>query len=81
MGLSRSTFYERPVSAPDDVAIVEALAAICEEFENFGWRRGSRRAAPSRRDRQPQKDPAPDARAWSSAEKPPTLSRNDRQRS
>jgi putative transposase len=39
MGISRSTYYEQPISGPDDTAIVEAIAAICEEFENYGWRR------------------------------------------
>jgi len=39
MGISRSTYYEQPVSEHDDTAIVEAIAAICEEFENYGWRR------------------------------------------
>lgn len=39
MGLARSTYYE-PASAPaDDTAIVEAIAAICDEFECYGWRR------------------------------------------
>jgi putative transposase len=39
MAISRSTFYDVPVSAPDDTAIVEAIAAICDEFESYGWRR------------------------------------------
>ncbi|WP_130231508.1 IS3 family transposase [Bradyrhizobium sp. Leo121] len=39
MGTSRSTYYDVPVSAPDDTAIVEAIAAICDEFEHYGWRR------------------------------------------
>ena len=39
MGISRSAYYERPAPAHDDAAIVEAIAAICEEFENYGWRR------------------------------------------
>ena len=38
MGIARSTFYDKP-AAPDDTAIVEAIAAICEEFEFYGWRR------------------------------------------
>jgi hypothetical protein len=40
MGISRSTYYETPVSTPDDTAIVEAIAVICDEFECYGWRRG-----------------------------------------
>jgi putative transposase len=39
MGISRSTFYEEPIAAHDDTAIVEAIAAICDEFEFYGWRR------------------------------------------
>ena len=39
MGISRSTYDERPNAAPDDTAIVEAIAAICDEFEFYGWRR------------------------------------------
>ncbi len=36
MGLSRTTFYEQPRSAVDDTATVEAIAAICNEFEHYG---------------------------------------------
>ena len=39
MGVSRSTYYEPPNAALDDTAIVEAIAAICDEFEFYGWRR------------------------------------------
>jgi putative transposase len=39
MGIARSTFYEQPLAAHDDTAIVEAIASICEEFEFYGWRR------------------------------------------
>ncbi len=39
MAISRSTFYDAPVSAPDDTAIIEAIAAVCDEFECYGWRR------------------------------------------
>ena len=39
MGISRSTYYETPTPMSDDTAIVEAMAAICDEFENYGWRR------------------------------------------
>jgi putative transposase len=38
MGIARSTFYDKP-AAHDDTAIVEAIAAICDEFEAYGWRR------------------------------------------
>jgi putative transposase len=39
MGIARSTFYDEPTPAHDDTAIVEAIAAICDEFEFYGWRR------------------------------------------
>jgi putative transposase len=39
MGVSRSAYYDAPVSARDDTAIVEAMAAVCDEFECYGWRR------------------------------------------
>ena len=39
MGLARSTFYDEPVVAVDDTAIVEAMSRICEDFERYGWRR------------------------------------------
>jgi hypothetical protein len=29
----------RPTGAQDDTATVEAIAAICDEFEAYGWRR------------------------------------------
>jgi putative transposase len=37
MGIARSTFYDLPIAVHDDTAIVEAIAAICDEF--YGWRR------------------------------------------
>jgi putative transposase len=39
MGIARSTFYDLPTAVHDDTAIVEAIVAICEEFEFYGWRR------------------------------------------
>ena len=36
MGIERSTFYDLPTALHDDTAIV---AAICDEFEFYGWRR------------------------------------------
>ena len=39
MGIARSTFYDEPTASHDDTAIVEAIAAICDEFEAYGWRR------------------------------------------
>jgi putative transposase len=39
MGLSRSTYYDRPERAADDTAIVEAIHAVCDDFECYGYRR------------------------------------------
>ena len=39
MGIARSTYYDTPVSNPDNTAIVEAIGTICDEFEYYGWRR------------------------------------------
>jgi putative transposase len=39
MGLPRSTYYDEPTAPADDTAIVEAIAAICDEFEAYGYRR------------------------------------------
>ena len=39
MGISRTAFYAEPHSQADDTAIVVAIAAICNEFEHYGWRR------------------------------------------
>ena len=39
MGIARSIFYDDPTAADDDTPIVEAIAAICDEFEACGWRR------------------------------------------
>jgi HTH-like domain len=39
MGIARSPFYDEPSASHDDTAVVEAIAAICDEFEAYGWRR------------------------------------------
>jgi putative transposase len=39
MGIARSTYYDRPEKAVDDTAIVEAMFAICDDFEFYGYRR------------------------------------------
>jgi putative transposase len=39
MGMTRSTYYATPAPPPDDTAIVETIAGICDEFESYGWRR------------------------------------------
>ena len=39
MGIARSTYYDAPMRARDDTALVEAMHAIKNEFEAYGWRR------------------------------------------
>lgn len=39
MGLSRSTYYDRPSLPADDAAIIASMIAICDEFEAYGYRR------------------------------------------
>ena len=39
MGIARSTYYDAPMRSADDTALVEAMHAIKDEFEAFGWRR------------------------------------------
>jgi putative transposase len=39
MAMARSTYYNQPGLALDDTAIVEAIAAVCDAFEAYGWRR------------------------------------------
>lgn len=39
MSLVRSTYYNAPTRAANDAALVEAMAAICDAFKAYGWRR------------------------------------------
>lgn len=39
MGLARSTYYDRPARVVDDTALVDAMCAIGDEFEAYGYRR------------------------------------------
>jgi putative transposase len=39
MGIARSTYYDAASAHADDTAVVEAIPAICDEFECYGWRR------------------------------------------
>lgn len=39
MGIARSTYYDEPMEACGDTALLAAITAICEEFEAYGWRR------------------------------------------
>jgi putative transposase len=39
MGIARSTYYDKPELTLDDTEIVEAMAAISDEFDAYGYRR------------------------------------------
>lgn len=39
MGIARSTYYDSPEKPVADTSIVEAMFAICDEFEFYGYRR------------------------------------------
>jgi putative transposase len=39
MGIARSTFDETPADGVDDTALVEAMHAVKDAFEAYGWRR------------------------------------------
>jgi putative transposase len=39
MGISPLVLLHQPIVAHDDAAIVEAIAAICDKFEFYDWRR------------------------------------------
>ena len=39
MGIARSTYYQASKGSADDTALVEAMHAIKDEFEAYGWRR------------------------------------------
>ena len=39
MGISRSTFYDRPDVRASDAIVIAEMKAICDEFEAYGYRR------------------------------------------
>jgi len=39
MGIARSTYYDAPAVRAGDVELLNAITAICNEFEAYGWRR------------------------------------------
>ena len=81
MGIARSTFYDLPTAVHDDTAIVEAIAAICEEFEFYGWRRVRAELRHRGMIVNHKKVRTPDARARPSATPAAPLRRDDRQQS
>ena len=79
MGIARSTFYAERAAA-DDTAIVEAIAAVCDEFEFYGWRRVRAELQHRGLIVNHKKIRTTDARARSSAPPAAALCRDDRQR-
>jgi putative transposase len=39
MGIAQSTYYDAPAARTGDVELLNAITAICDEFEAYGWRR------------------------------------------
>lgn len=39
MGLSRSTYYDKPALPTDEAEIIATMSDICDEFEAYGYRR------------------------------------------
>ena len=39
MGLARSTYYDVPMAPVSNEEIVTQMRVICDEFENYGYRR------------------------------------------
>ena len=68
MGIARSIFYDAPRAEVDDTALAEAMAAIRDEFEAYGWRRVGAAlrqrgmAANHKKVRRPMREPSPQPR-------------------
>lgn len=73
MGIARSTYYDEPRRAFDDTALVEAMTAISDAFEAYGWRRTQAALRQQGLDREPQEGSAADARTRATAEAPAPL--------
>ena len=80
MGLPRSTYYDEPTARADDTAIVEAIAAICDEFERYGYRRVGAALRQAGLVVNHKEDPPPGARARSPAAPAPPLRGHHEQR-
>ncbi len=39
MGIARSTYYDAPAARMGDIELLNAITAICDEFDAYGWRR------------------------------------------
>ena len=39
MGIARSNYYDAPTVRTNELELLTAIAAICDEFEAYGWRR------------------------------------------
>lgn len=79
MGIARSTYYDRPEMRADDTAIVEAMFAICDVFEFYGYRRVGAALRQQGIVVNPQEAPTPDAGARSATEDPKALHCHHRQ--
>ena len=80
MGIARSTYYDQPMKGADDTAIVEAMFAICDTFEFYGYRRVG--AALRQQGIVPNhKKIRRLMRRWPAAESPVALRRDHRQQS
>ena len=79
MGTGRSIYYDLPERSVDDTAIVEAIFAICEEFEFYGYRRVGAALRQPGSCREPQEDSSPHARTRSKREDQATVHCHDRQ--
>ena len=45
MGIARSTYYRASNGSADDIALVETMQAIKDEFEAYGWHRPGEKAS------------------------------------
>ncbi|MDU0343772.1 hypothetical protein [Bosea rubneri] len=66
MGIARSAYYRKPATSIDDTALVEAMAAVSDSFEAYGYRRMHVRCGTAAFSSITRKSTR-DARAWSSA--------------
>lgn len=39
MKIARSTYYRKPPPSLSEAELLDAIKAICDEFEAYGWRR------------------------------------------
>jgi hypothetical protein len=81
MGIARSTYYDSPEKPVDDTSIVEAMFAICDEFEFYGYRRVGAALRQQGLIINHKKNKASDASARPTPEDSPQVRRDDRRQS